>query len=67
MAHEAEDYLERASFREIGRGRPRTPMAQQVETYYRRFQREVSLSPGSDSARLAYRTYREFRDRAEPG
>ena len=65
MAREAQDYIERASFREIGRGRPRTPMSQQTEIYYRRFQREVSLCPGSESARLAYRQYREFRDRVE--
>ena len=65
MAREAQDYIERASFREIGRGKPRTPMAQQAEIYYRRFQREVALCPGSESARLAYRLYREFRDRVE--
>ena len=65
MAREAKDYLERASFREIGRGAPRTPMARQVEVYYRRFQREVAACPGSEAARLAYRQYKEWRDRVE--
>jgi hypothetical protein len=63
MAHEVDDFIAGARFLEIGVGKPRTEATIQAERYYRRFQREVGLCPGSEAAREAYRVYREFRDR----